>query len=221
MFIKLDENMNLVITVNDTIYRGDNLCRKVIYLVPTSVGEIDVASANVYLSYIRADGTPDIVILERMEEKYKDTYYQYTLPVDCKLTKYAGEVCAWLQIFSGSPSNPTIAKSGECVIFIHESKNMDDYLCDHQLTALYQLHKAKADNIVYDTDGNYVQLTSDGVPIGDKIDMEIVAADINDGSIDFDDDPDKPEDPGSEGGSNGDSSSDGADNGDEDDVIYF
>ena len=93
MYIKLDEGMNLVVTVNDAIYRGDNLNRKIIYLIPLTVGEIDILTAKVYLSYIRADGVPDIVILERMDEKYKESYYQYTLPVTCKLTKYPGEIC--------------------------------------------------------------------------------------------------------------------------------
>ncbi len=56
MYIKLDESMNLVITVNEPIYRGDNLNRKIIYLIPLTVGEIDILTANVYLSYIRSDG---------------------------------------------------------------------------------------------------------------------------------------------------------------------
>ena len=142
MYIKLDEGMNLVVTVNDAIYRGDNLNRKIIYLIPLTVGEIDILTAKVYLSYIRADGVPDIVILERMDEKYKESYYQYTLPVTCKLTKYPGEICTWLQIYTGTPSNPTISKSGECMLYVQESKNMDECLCDHQVTALYQLQKA-------------------------------------------------------------------------------
>ena len=77
MYIKLDENMDLVITVNDPIYRGDNLNRKIIYLIPPVIGEVDVLTAELYLSYIRADGVADVVILERMEEKYNENYYQY------------------------------------------------------------------------------------------------------------------------------------------------
>lgn len=140
IYILLNADMDLVITVNKPIYRGDNLARKITYLIPTTIGEIDMMVANVYLCYVRADGTPDVVVLERMEEKYNETYLQYRFPVDAKLTKYAGPVCTWMQIFSGDACKPTTAKSGECVLRIQESKDMDEYVSDSTLTAIYQLH---------------------------------------------------------------------------------
>ena len=190
MFIMLDEDMNLVITVNDPIYRGDNLSKKITYLIPLTVGEVDVQSADVYLSYIRADGIADMVLLERQDEKYKEAYYQYTLPVNCKLSKYPGEICSWLSICSGTPSCPTIAKSGECTLYVRESKSMDEYLCDHQLTAVYQLHKqmeselayvdenitqiaediaSKADGLAYNSETRELQLTSGDTSIGEAV----------------------------------------------------
>ncbi len=141
IYIKLDENMNLVMTVKESIYRGDNLSQKITYLLPLKVGEVDTQATSVYLTYIRADGVADIVKLEREDEKYNETYYQYIFPVSCKLTKFPGEVCTWLQIFSGTPSNPVIAKSGECLLQVEKSKNTDDYFCDHQVTAIYQLQQ--------------------------------------------------------------------------------
>ena len=189
-YIKLDENMDLVVTVREPLFRGDNLNRKLIYLVPLTVGDIDILSAYVYLNYVRADGVADVVILERMEEKYNESYYQYTMPVTCKLTRYPGEVCTWIHIYTGNPSNPSVQKTGECILQIQDSKNMDDYLCDHQMTALYQLHaemddavdnvcvmldevntalERKADNIVFHAEDNTIQLSANGEPIGDRI----------------------------------------------------
>lgn len=232
MYIKLKEDMVLETTEYEPLYRGDNLNRKVIYLIPDKVGEIDILSAVIYLSYIRADGVADIIALERLDEKYKNSYYQYTFPVTCKLTKYPGEVCTWVQIYSGTPSNPMIAKSGECLIVVLESKNMDDYLCDHQVTALYQLQKSlenkssetdediaklaeivtgKADDIRYDEENNYLQLTANGIPIGIPIDMESVSEDVVDKIIGFDDESGK--------GGDSDSNPDGSKNNDE--VIHF
>ena len=69
IYIKLDDSMNLVITVNEPIYRGDNLNQKIIYLIPLQVGEIDMLTATPYLSYIRADGVADIVRLERQKRE--------------------------------------------------------------------------------------------------------------------------------------------------------
>lgn len=41
LYIKLDDDMDLTITVNEPIYRGDNLNQKITYLVPKLVNEID------------------------------------------------------------------------------------------------------------------------------------------------------------------------------------
>lgn len=144
-YIKLEDDLSLVITERDVLRRGDNLSKKVIYLVPQAVGELDAKTAFFYLNYIRADGVADIVMLERMEDMYNETYYQFTFPITCKLTRFAGSVCTWMQIYDGSMSNPMVAKSGECVLQIEDSKNMDDYVSDRVVTALYQYDKKVAD----------------------------------------------------------------------------
>lgn len=187
LYIKLDNEMNLVITVNEPIYRGDNLNRKIAYLIPLAVGDMDMLTATVYLNYIRSDGTPDVVMLERQEEKYNESYFQYLLPITCKISKYAGEVCTWMQICAGNISNPIIAKSGECVLHVMESKDMDEYIGDRTVTALYQLKKQmddsfesmessidaiiaeKADNIIFNEEDSTLQLIANGVPIGDRV----------------------------------------------------
>lgn len=42
--------------------------------------------------------------------------------------------------------------------------------------ALEALNERKADNIVYDEDGQYVQLTANGEPIGDKVELSDIGA---------------------------------------------
>lgn len=177
--------MRLVKTVNEPIYRGDNLCRKLIFLIPLNVGDIDIESAALYLSYIRSDGTADIMLLNRLEEKYKESYYRYSVPVTSTLTRYPGEIVLWLQIYAGSPHSPVIAKSGECVLHITESTNMDEYISDRNLSLIYMMQKqmedkiekaetglteridktdeavaAKADNIIFDAENSTIQLVS-------------------------------------------------------------
>lgn len=183
IYIKLDESMNLAVTVNEPIYRGDNLNRKITYLIPKQIGEIDMFTAVSYLCYVRADGIPDIITLERLDEPYNDSYLQYAIPITCKMTRIPGEVCTWMQLYSGKPSNPTTAKSSECMLYIQDSKNMDDYLSDHQITAIYQLQKGiddnsekidiglsgKADNISYDEETRKLQLTANGEVLGDAV----------------------------------------------------
>lgn len=211
MYIKWTDNRDLIITVREAIYRGDNLSQKLIYLLPLHIGEIDVENASVYLCYIRPDGTPDIVMLERSAELYNASYYQFCVPVTCKMTRFAGEVCSWLQIFSGPASAPVTAKSGECALRVLASKNMDDYLCDHQISAIYQLSQdvgdaniqmvqiaeeleGKAEGIEYNKDDNTLHLTIDGEPVGDPVDIGVVM-DENDEVINFGEQEDPEKDP--------------------------
>lgn len=183
IYIKLGDDMTLNITVNEPIRRGDNLSNKLTFLVPLQLREIDMIGAVVYLCYLRADGSPDIVRLERSEQKYNELYYQYTVPVSCKLTRYPGQVCTWLEVFSGSVSNPTIAKSSECLLFIEDAKNIGDYLCGDQITVLYQMQKEidsnkesidselgnKVDGLTYDKDSRKLSLTSNGVSVSEPV----------------------------------------------------
>lgn len=185
MYIKLDDDMNLIITQNNPIYRGDNLNQNIIFLISKNAGGIEISTATIFLCFIRADGTPDIIILDKLDEPYDEMYYQYTLPVTCKLTKYPGEVCTWICIYSGTPSNPTIAKTGECTLWVQESKDMDCYLSDSQLTAIYAIKQSmstdlntvhemlnkKADDIKYDEEKDILQLTSENTPIGTGVDV--------------------------------------------------
>lgn len=196
IYIKLDSDMNLIITKNSPIYRGDNLNQKITYLIPTTVGDIDMLSAIVYLSYIRADGTADIALLVRDKEKYNESYYQYHLPITCTMSRYPGEICTFMQIFAGSGKDPVIAKSGECTLRVLESKNMDEYISDRNLRLIYEMQKhmedrvdeteavlterinntnkvvaGKADNIVFDEERSTIQLVST-IPVLDEDGLE-------------------------------------------------
>ena len=147
IYIKLDESMNLCMTKKEPIYRGDHLNRTITYLIPMTVGNIDMERATVYLSYIRADGTADIALLVREDEPYNDRYYKYHLPITCTLSRYAGEICTFLQIFSGPPRHPTIAKSSECFLQVVDSKNMDEYITDRNLRLIYEMQRYMEDKV--------------------------------------------------------------------------
>lgn len=139
--------MRLTVTQADTIYSGDNLSKKITFLVPANASGIDIQAATLFLIHIRADGLPDITILERDANMYNDSYYQYVLPVTCRLSKYPGEVCMWLSIYFGNHKVPSVAQSGECMLRILSKKTLDDCIVGHQLTAFYQLKK-QIDNMV-------------------------------------------------------------------------
>jgi len=201
IYIKLDKDMTLSVTVHAPLYRGDNASRKITFLLPLTVGEVDMLAACVYLSYIRADGTADIVLLNRSDEKYNEEYYQYTLPITSTMTRYPGDICMWLQIYSGPSRNPIIAKSSECVLPILASTNMDEYISDRNLGLIYMMQRhmegkiekaeealnvridetneamaeglgTKADNIAFHEEDGTLQLMCGEKPIGDAVVVE-------------------------------------------------
>lgn len=199
MYIKLDRNMNLKVTVNEPIYRGDHLSKKIIYLVPLTIGEIEMESSALYLSYIRADGTADIALLKRLDEKYKEAYFQYVLPVTTTLSRFPGEICTWLQIYSGPAHSPVIAKSGECMLNILSSTNMDDYISDRNLSLIYDMQRQmeekvekaeeridetnrvmaeelskKADNIIFNEEDSTIQLAATTVVVDEETGEESI-----------------------------------------------
>lgn len=182
-YIKLDDQNDLVITAREPIFRGDSLSHKIIFLIPHKVGELDTLASTVYLTYIRADETADVILLERMSQDYNESYYQYTFPADCSMTRYPGELVMFLQIFSGPYNNPVISKSGECYLQVIASTNMDEYVSDRNLSLIHQMQRhmdnkiehtesvlneridktneviaAKADNIVFNAEDGTMQL---------------------------------------------------------------
>lgn len=185
LYMKLTSGMDLVVTSYEPIYRGDHLNQKITFLIPVRVGDINIEAAAVYLSYVRADGTADIALLVRDKEKYNEQYFQYYLPVISTLSRYPGEVCMFLQIFSGPPRHPTIAKSGECILRVIDSKNMDEYITDRNLRLIYEMQRymedkleeaettltdrinntddilaRKADNLIFNPEDSTIQLVS-------------------------------------------------------------
>lgn len=179
-YIKLTDDMELIITARDAIYRGDHLNQKLTFLVPMQVGDINPAAAALYLSYIRADGTAEIDLLHREKELYNDSYYQFTMPVTSKLTRYAGPVTAFLTIYTGPANAPVISKSGECMLQVQASTNMDDLVTDQGLSLIYSMQKemeeklaeglaGRANGLAFDDNTRELQLKSWEAMIGDPV----------------------------------------------------
>lgn len=140
-YIMLTKDMELTITQAETIHQGDNLSKSITFLIPSKVADVDTVSSDIFLTYVRPDGAPDIVILERDDTMYNDEYYKYILPVTCKLSRLPGEVHMWIQIYTGNMPNPVVANSGECRVRIHRTNKPAGCFNDNQITVLYQLQK--------------------------------------------------------------------------------
>lgn len=186
-YVMLDRSMNLVVTMKEPIYRGDNLNQKLHYLVPKKVGDIDMIDATIYLNLILPNGIANIIKLDRKAESYNESYFEYVLPVDLSLSRIAGDIRTWMHICQNLKDETAVAKSGECILHILESGNIDQSVGDQTITALQQiqselnaridcvddalhtLEKTKADNITFNKEDSTIQLTANGIAIGDRI----------------------------------------------------
>ena len=182
-YIKLCDDKCLVPTIRNPVYRGENLSQSLIFLLPHTVDDIDLGEATIFMNYVRPDGSVNIVSLDKMDADYSDTYMQYRLPVTCALTWFAGECRIWLQIMAGDPYLPLVAKTSECVVFVHRSCDLDSCIPDGYIAELYRIERkleksveeinavlaVKADNMVFYAEDSTIQFLSNGQPVGDRI----------------------------------------------------
>lgn len=214
--IKMNTDKSLTTTIKSTIYQREKNADTLVFLVPMTYDDIDMADCTMLIRYILPSGIGKSEELEMDPEPYK-TYYQYRLKVTSMITSVPGKIELWLSAFDLQDN--LIFKSGTAFIEVSPSKDITDYFSGEDMEELDKLNakvalleQSKADNIIYDDEGNYLQLTASGVPIGNKIDMESVTEDVTDEVIDFGNDSDE-SDTDEESGENEDNGSD--------DVIYF
>lgn len=217
--IKMNYDKSLSATIKATIYQYEKNADTLLFLVPASYEEVNLANCTMLLRYILPDGTGKSEELEMDPEPYK-TYYQYRIKASTRITSVAGKIELWLSAIDLHDN--LLLKSGTTYIEISPSKDITNYFSDEDMEQLDRLsaqvallEQNKADNIIYDSDGNYLQLTANGAPIGNQIDMESVSADVADEVIDFDTESDE-----SNTGNDSDASTD-TENSESDDVIYF
>lgn len=203
--IKMNADKSLQTTIHANIYQGEKNADTLVFLIPKLYGNQNVANCDLLMRYILPSGYGRSEALELALEPYNSDYYRYDLKLDTKLTEFAGDIEIWLSAISLNDN--VVFKTGSVELSILPSKDIADYLdpksrdqLDKLSEKVSKLEVEKADNIFYDEEDNYLQLSSNGSAIGNKIDMSKVKGD--DEVIDFDQTADIPDD-------------------DDDSVIYF
>lgn len=173
MYIKMNSDKSLVITIPTTIFRGETRADLITFLVPAEYEGINLADCAMLMRYILPDGAGKSEPLSYLPEMYK-SYLQFSTIVNTRLTAQDGEVIVWLTAIDGDDG--VVLKTGEAIIDIQPSKDIADYFPEEDLDQLDQLaariselEDTKADNIIFDDVNSTIQLTANGKPIGDKI----------------------------------------------------
>lgn len=202
MYTILVTNSNeLVTTVKERIMQRSKLVDNLHFLVDPKYKDVDMTDFAVTLEYVlpvsREYKTENLV---KTDALYKEML-EYRLPFDTNLTKEAGKIEIQLTFVKASldadgNAIQQVRKTSKATINIIPITAWSDIIADSALGALDQrlimvdaminafddmiqcIDNTKADNIIYNEDENYIQLTSNGSPIGDKIALKSVGTNV-------------------------------------------
>lgn len=175
------------------IMQREKLFNTLWFLVPQYYNGYDMSQCTVTMRYL----LPISKIfrtetLKLSNERYKEDYLKYVLPVDTCLTKEFGEIelnltFTMLDVDDNGKIVQRVRKTDNHLLKITPVPDWDSVVPDEALSALDEriikldaqmkaldernkvIADTKADNIKYNTDTNELQLTSNGNAIGDKV----------------------------------------------------
>ena len=139
-------------------------------------------------------------LLSLSDERYKDCFLQYRLPIDTELTSEAGSVELQLTfVYTDLDINGNgiqrVRKTSSTIIEIVPIAAWSDIIPDAALSSLDQrlikmdsqmramndymnvLDSKQVDNLVYNSDNETLQLSSKGSPVGDKVSVRNILED--------------------------------------------
>ena len=191
-----DEN-ELYGSHKERIMQRSNCVDNIVFIVnPIYRNTYDMTSASVMLEYCLPVSKRYMTeILERSEERYDDCFLQYKLPVNTKLTSEAGEVelqltFAYVDMDEYGNSVQRVRKTSSTIINITPITAWSDIIPDSALGGLDQrlivmnaqmqalndymnaIDDNKVDNLVYDDKSDTLQLSANGVGVGDKVSVK-------------------------------------------------
>lgn len=207
--ILLNDTNELITSVKERIMQRSKLVDSLHFLVDPTYKGLDMSDFTVMLEYLLPVSREyHSEILVKSDTLYKEKL-EYKLPFDTCLTKEAGNIeiqLTFVKVSLDADGNNTqqVRKTSSTTIKILPISAWSDIVADNALGAIdqrliqaeaminavgemaQQLDSTKADNITYNEEDNYIQLTANGTPIGDKITLKTVGTnvtsiEINDG----------------------------------------
>lgn len=172
--MKLGTDKSLTTTIHAKIYQGEKNADTLVFLAPRKYENTNLADCDLMLRYILPSGYGKSEELEMDPIPYNENYYRYHLKVTTELTEVPGEIELWLTAIDLNDN--VVLKSDTAEIEILPTKNISDYFSPDDLDQLDRLSaqvemlsREKADGLTYDEAQRYLQLTADGVPIGNIV----------------------------------------------------
>ena len=187
------------------VMQREKLFNTLWFLVPQYYNGYDMSQCTVTMRYLLPISKEfKTETLKLSNERYKDEYLKYVLPIDTCLTKEFGEIelnltFTMLDVDDNGNIVQRVRKTDNHLLNITPIPDWDSVIPDSALSALDEriikldaqmkaldernkvIADTKADNIKYNTDTNELQLTSNGNVIGDKVTINVNDASLADG----------------------------------------
>lgn len=197
----------------ERLMQRQKLVNKFVFIVDPIYNGIDMTDSTVMLEYLLPVSRKyETEILVLSEDRYNDCFLQYELPLDTKLSSEAGKIELQLtfvktEIDEYGNGTQRVRKTSSTTIDIIPITAWSDIIPDNALSGLDQrlikldsqmramseymnvLDDSKVDSIIYNEKEDTLQLSANGVGIGNKISVRDM---LDDGIpvIDLDSDSD-------------------------------
>lgn len=196
--ILVNDDNTLLTTVKERIMQRSKLVDNLHFISSKMYKQVDMEGFTVLLEYIlpvSREYRTEILTLSNSDYDGTGKYLEYILPFDTDLTKEAGQIEVQLtftkvDVDPEGNSVQRVRKTSSCTITIVPISAWSDIVPDSALSALDQkimeidkrinllndqaevLETLKVDNLIYDDKEKTLQLSADGVAIGDKISVD-------------------------------------------------
>ena len=203
--ILVTENNELYGSNKERIMQRSKLVDNLVFIVDHIYKGIDMTDATVMLEYVLPVSKEyKTEILTLSDERYKDCYLQYKLPFDTSLTSQAGEVQIQLTFVKtdldvNGKGIQRVRKTSTTTINIIPISAWSDIIPDSALSSIDErlikldaqmrgmdeylnvLDSNQVDNLVYNENEDTLQLSANGVGVGDKVALKLGKEDLKDG----------------------------------------
>lgn len=174
--IKMEEDKSLTTTIQSTIYQGDKNADTLVFLIPQKYEENSLSDCDILLRYILPNGIGCSEELAMYPIPHNEDYYQFRLSVASRFTDEFGDIELWLTAVNFN--DDILFKTDTTIVTITPHKVIDDYLppeAVNQLDALaakvHSMEQNSVNNLKYDPVEETLQLTANGNPVGDIVDI--------------------------------------------------
>lgn len=138
MYIKMNNDKSLVVTVPTTIYQGERNADLITFLIPGYYNGDNLADYAIVMNYVLPSGVRYPEDLVCHPEMYK-SYLQYGTKIDTRFTEEAGVVRIWLAALDDN--DDVILKTDEVIIAIQESDDVTGYPTPDEVEKLNKLEE--------------------------------------------------------------------------------